>query len=467
MELLTLLQDIPSLKEVPDQQIEWMISKSECHSIKKGDHLFKPGDPIDKLIILMSGGFTIRIQRNNQFQTIGQLKAPAISGLLPYSRADVAKSYAEAHLDSRVITLAKDHFREMICDCHELTTVFVHEMSSRIRQFTKREQQDDKMLSLGKMSAGLAHELNNPSAAVVRSSKALSKHLKFLPDKFKDIVKIQMTDEKINLVNQILFDKVKGGFQRLTMMERSKKEEELIDWLYDCGMDDPDEIVDNLVEYRFELEDLEKISQHTPKEHLLPVIHWINQVLTTERLVGEIEDASQRINDLVSSIKSYTHMDQAPDKIKTDIHVGLDNTLTILNHKIQNNNVEIIRAYGTNVPQPEILPSAMNQVWTNILDNAIDAMETTDRRMLTINTREDGDYVKIAINDTGIGIPEAVKDKIFDPFFTTKPVGKGTGLGLENVLQVVRMQHDGLVEVDSVSGNTTFTISLPIKAVNS
>jgi len=464
MTTLEKLKNISQFSEVPDSQLQWLVDKSECLSLKKNDYLFEPGSQIDRLLIIMVGGFIIRLQKNKQLQTIGEMSAPAISGLLPYSRADIAKGYAEATSDSEVIVLSREHFREMICDCHELTTTLVHEMSTRIRRFTKREQLDDKMLSLGKLSAGLAHELNNPSAAVVRSSKTLSKHLTFLPEKFKAIVKIKMTDEKINHVNDILFEKVKHGIKNIPLLERGRREDEMIDWLEEMEFEDPDEVVDNLIDYGFEISDLEEIGANTPKEHQPPVINWINQVLTTERLVSEIEDASQRINDLVGSIKSYTHMDQAPEKIKTDIHTGLDNTLTMLNHKIQDRKIEVVKEYGDHLPSPEILPSAINQVWTNILDNAIDAMEESSKRILTVHTEEYGEYLKVEIKDTGSGIPEEIQDRIFDPFFTTKPVGKGTGLGLENVLEIVKVQHNGLVEVESKSGETVFTICLPIKA---
>ena len=462
MTLLEKLQKIPQFENVPKEQLEWLLDKSECLSLKKGEYLFEPGSSISRLLVVMIGDFIIRLQKKNQLQTVGEFKAPSITGLLPYSRADVAKGYAEATTDAEVVVLDGEHFKDMICECHELTTVLVHVMSSRIRQFTKQEQLDDKMLSLGKLSAGLAHELNNPSAAVVRSSKALSKHLKFLPEKFKDVVKIQMSDEKINHVNEILFDKVSSGIQKVSMMQRKKKEDELTDWLYDAGAEDPDEVIDNLIDYGFEISDLEKIGEDTPTEHQVPVINWINQVLSTERLVGEIEDASQRINDLVSSIKSYTHMDQAPEKIPTDVHTGIDNTITMLNHKIQDNKIQVERDYGEDLAKPEILPSAMNQVWTNILDNAIDAMEESEERTLTITTAASSKYLKVDIMDTGSGIPDDIKDKIFDPFFTTKPVGKGTGLGLENVLQIVKIQHEGLINVESKDGKTVFTVCLPL-----
>ena len=412
--------------------------------------------------MIPEGYYTIKLEQNGQYQIVGNIKPPAVTGLLPYSRATTGKGYCEAEQDGILYSLARDQFNDMICECHELTTVFVHQMSTRIRELTKNEQMNDKLVSLGKLSAGLAHELNNPSAAVVRSSKELSKHLKFAPDRFKQVVKIQMSETQIDVVNDLLFEKIKNGPIQLSLMERSSREDELIDWLYDQDVEDPEEIADNAVDYGFEIEDFEQIGESTPAEHLPPVLNWINQVITTEKLVGEIEDASERINNLVTSIKSYTHMDQAPEKVATDVHSGLDTTLTMLKHKLKN--VEVNRTYGESLAHPEILPSAVNQVWTNILDNAIDAMEESETKKLDIRTSASEKYVTVEIEDSGSGIPAEIKDKIFDPFFTTKAIGKGTGLGLENVLQVVRVKHNGTVDVASEPGKTVFTICLPIKA---
>lgn len=462
MNLLKAIKSIPEFGPVPQEQVQWLIDRCQMLSFQKGESIFEPGDPIDRLIVLFKGSFSFKIQRNKQLQNAGVFKAPSITGLLPYSRASTARAFAVSNEDSEILTLEKDHFRDMICDCHELTTVFVHEMSTRIRRFTKNEQMNDKMISLGKLSAGLAHELNNPSAAVVRSSKELAKYLGFFPEKFKAVIKVQMSDEQMDRINQILFEKVQNGHRHYSMLERSEKEDELVDWLYDHGIEDAEEIADNIVDYGFSVQDFDEIADITPQEHLAPVISWANQLLTTNKLVDEIGDAAERINKLVLSIKSYTHMDQAPEKTPTDIHIGLDNTITMLSHKIKDHHVEIIRNYGKGLPHPPVLPSAINQVWTNIMDNAIDAMEHATQKKLTIQTDALDQYFRVAINDTGTGIPEAIQDKIFDPFFTTKSVGKGTGLGLEHVLEIVKIQHEGWIELKSEPGNTTFTIYLPL-----
>jgi signal transduction histidine kinase len=461
METLAALQEIEELKAVPVEQLNWLISKSKCIDIKEGDRLFSPGDPIDKLYIILKGEFNLKLNRNNQFVNVGKFGLHAFTGMLPYSRAQSAQAYAEALADSKVLSLQDSHFKEMIRDQHELTTVFVHAMSSRIRQFTKREQQDDKMMALGKLSAGLAHELNNPSAAVVRSAQELSKHLKFTTEKFKNVIKIKMTDEQIDHVNELLFKKVQGGLTQLSLIEKSSIEDELMDWLDDHNINDSDELAANFVDYGITTDDLDAIAEDTPEAHQNAVLSWLNQVLTTEKLVNEIEDASRRINDLVTSVKSYTHMDQAPEKAPTDIHIGLNNTLTMLNHKLKHIDVE--KNYAKDLPPAAILAGPINQVWTNLIDNAIDAMEDQEVKRLIITTKKEGDFLNVQLTDSGTGIPAEIQEKIFDPFFTTKAIGKGTGLGLEFVQQIIKVQHNGAVYLDSKPGGTTFTICIPIK----
>ncbi len=462
MEIITTLRKIEELQDVPEDQLNWLIEHSEEIRLKQGDHLFKKGSPIDKMLILLKGHFVLKVEQAGNFRVVATMEAPSITGLLPYSRAKEAIGYAEASIDAHILTLHRDHFSYMKSHCDELTTALVHMMSSRIRSFTKQEQQNDKMMALGKLSAGLAHELNNPSSAVVRSAQSLSKHLKALPERFKSVLKIKTTDEEVDAVNDLLFAKVGAGIKSLSMMERSEREDELLDWLEEHEIEDAEEVTDNLVDYGFDEEDLENLKDLLHEGDLSPVIHWINQVLTTERLVTEIEEASKRINDLVSSVKSYTHMDQAPEMKETDIHAGIENTLTMLDHKIRKSNIEVVKNFDKDLPQPKVLASAMNQVWTNLIDNAIDAMKTSDTKVLTIDTKLNGEFINIDIRDSGTGIPDEVKDKIFDPFFTTKAVGEGTGLGLEVVHDIVTKQHNGSVQVYSRPGETIFKICFPV-----
>lgn len=462
MEIRSQLKNIPELADVPDDQLDWLIEESEEVHLEAGQYLFSKGDPIDRLLVIISGHFSLKIEQAGNFRLAGEMEGPGISGLLPYSRATHAIGYADATRPSHVLSLDKSHFRHMITHHEELTTAFVHVMSTRIREFTRREQQNDKMMALGKLSAGLAHELNNPSAAVVRSAQILSKHLKLLPGRFKDVIKIRAKDEEVDAVNEILFAKIESGIQPLSMIERSDREDELLDWLEDQDIPEAEEITQNFVDYGFSEDDLEEIKDLLRESDLAPVIHWLNQVLTTERLVNEIEEASNRINTLVSSVKSYTHMDQAPEKQRTDIHKGIENTLTMLNHKLKKGNVKVVKDFDPELPAINILIGEMNQVWTNLIDNAIDAMAGRDDSTLSIRTKRQGKYANIYITDSGSGIPEDIIEKIFDPFFTTKAIGEGTGIGLELVHQIVTRQHKGMIEVSSKPGETTFHVCIPI-----
>ncbi|MEM7106574.1 MAG: ATP-binding protein [Bacteroidota bacterium] len=459
IDVLSQLKTIDDFGDVPDAQLQWIIDHGSCAAYEPGEHLFTKGDPMDKMFIVLTGRFQIRIAQNGQFRNISVIEPKTISGALPYSRAVAASGYAEALTASRVLVLGRDHFKTMIREHEELTTALVHTMSSRIRSFTRLQQQNDKMMALGKLSAGLAHELNNPSAAVVRSAQSLKRHLSLLPENFKKVIKIRATDEQVDCVNNILFGRVEQGVHNMPLMQKTEREDIIAEWLEEKGVEDGYELAENFVDFAFTQQDFETIESCLRAEDLLPVVNWLNQVLTTEKLVNEIEDASQRINDLVLSVKSYTHMDQAPEKQLTNIHTGIHNTLTMLKHKLNKGGIEVEKKFA-DLPDVSVYISEMNQVWTNLIDNAIDAMENAERKKLEIETIHEGDFINVNITDSGSGIPDEVQDKIFDPFFTTKPVGKGTGLGLDVVRKIIS-QHNGSLGVSSKPGKTTFTICLP------
>ncbi len=462
MDLLAELQKIESLQNVPVEQLEWLLDKGNCLIVKKGEYLFQPGRPIDRMLIVLKGHIVLKVERDGQFQTVGKFAENSISGLLPYSRATTGRGYGEAIVETHILALDQSWFKEMIRECHELTTVLVHTMSTRIRTFTKQVQQNDKMISLGKLSAGLAHELNNPSSAVVRSAQELSRQLKTRPEAFKNIIKVDLSDEAVDHVNGILFSKVAEGVKDIPLIEKSSIEDELLDWMDEHEIEESDEYASTFVDYGFTADDLDDLLDQVGKQYLVMVLGWINQVLSTEKIVSEIEDASQRIHDLVTSIKGYTHMDQAPEKAPEDIHKGLNSTLVMLNHKLKK--IEVIKEFDESIPLPEVLAGPMNQVWTNLIDNAIDAMDNQPKQVLRIRTYQEGNNVNVDIEDSGTGIPEEVQDNIFDPFFTTKAVGKGTGIGLEFVQNIVKAQHNGQIFLKSKPGQTIFTISIPIQA---
>lgn len=244
------------------------------------------------------------------------------------------------------------------------------------------------------------------------------------------------------------------------MIARSQREDDLTDWLEDNGYGDCYMLAETLADFHFDVEDLNALKNKMGVKEFPSMVTWVDNVLTTEKMVGEIKDASKRISTLVNSVKEYSHMDRSGDYEPTDIHEGLRTTLSILNHKIKKNQVTINEEWDLNLPKMAASPGELNQVWTNIIDNALDAMEETGGT-LTINTKMVGDLVNVRITDTGKGIPKDIQNRIFEPFFTTKDIGKGTGLGLETVQRIVE-NHHGSIKLESEPGKTTFEFCLPI-----
>lgn len=463
LDIIAQLRIVEAFQNLPENQLTWLRDKGELIHLKSGDVLFRSGDPVDKMHIILQGGLRLTIKQSGQMREVGLLEEGSITGTLPYSRMQNATGYGTAIEKTEILSLSKSYFTEMIQQHHEMVENLVHTMTSRVRSFTRMQQQNDKMMALGKLSAGLAHELNNPSSAVVRSSRELKKHLNYLPEHFKNIIRINLTDDAISKIGNLLQEKIsKRSEVQMSMLQKSNSEDELIDWLYDNQLEDLENAVGNLVEYNFGQDDLEEIALLASKEDLPAILQWIDDNLTTEKLVGEIEEASRRINDLVTSVKSYTHMDQAPEKQPADVHKGIDNTLTMLQHKLRKTSVELVKNYQPDLPKIKIFVSEINQVWTNIIDNALDAMEDSEKRKLKITTRLSQDLLQVLIEDSGPGIPAEILDNIFDPFYTTKPVGKGTGLGLDIVKRIID-QHKGSINVQSEPGNTVFKICLPIE----
>lgn len=456
------LKQIDSLKQVPDEQLQWWIDKSRHYSLQEGEHLFTEDEPIIGTHVVVDGKFKIFFMQNGAMRELLDYSAPTITGHLPFSRGKVAGATARATTDAQIMTFPLECMPELIHNHFELTQALVHIMADRIREGMAMQQQNEKMMALGKLSAGLAHELNNPAAAIVRSSTLLKSHLQMQPETFKKVMNIRITPEEVDVVNKRMFE-VMSKTERpvLSLMERTNCEDDVTDWLDDREVENAMEVAEHFVDFGFTKDDLEFFSQHIGSEHLSPVLNWINNNLVTEKMVTEIQEASQRISDLVGSVKNFTHMDRAQDKQYCDIRIGIRNTLTMLNHKLKKGNVNVVENFDETLPEVKAFIGELNQVWTNLIDNALDAMEVTENRILEIKTERDKEFVKVSIIDNGPGIPDDIKNNIFDPFFSTKEIGKGTGLGLDVVMRIVK-QHRGSIRANSVPGKTEFVVCFPI-----
>ncbi|SFO01186.1 Cyclic nucleotide-binding domain-containing protein [Chitinophaga sp. YR627] len=458
------MRSIESLTGVPDNQLQWFIDNSERRELAAGSYAFNVGDAMIGTHVLLSGRIKICQMQNNELRELMIAEPGRILGYLPFSRGMTSSVAGEAIDDIVLYTLPMDKIEPMIRNHFEITQALVHIMTNRVRDYTSFIRQSEKMMALGKLSAGLAHELNNPAAAVVRGAHSMKKHLQLQPEFFKKIMEIRMDEASINLVKEKMFEILSQHNihkSQLTLVQRSQLEDELTDWLDDLDVENSAELAENFVEFGFTLEHLDQFRQRLVEKDVSPIFNWINNNLITEKIVSDIEEASKRIADLVGSVKSFTHMDQGYDKQLTNIHDGIRTTISILQYKIRKGNIELVEDYDTNLPPLRALIGELNQVWTNIIDNALDAMEVNKKGKLFIKTERDKDCLKVIITDDGPGIPEHVLERVFDPFFTTKEPGKGTGLGLDIVSQIVR-QHKGYLKAESRPGETKFIVSLPI-----
>jgi signal transduction histidine kinase len=450
------------LKNVPADQLEWLIANSRQYELAEGEHLTTQGQPLTGPHFIISGKLLVYFTQAGATREIATVTDGDITGYLPYSRGVVATASSRALTDMQLLTFDTAKMREMIRDQFERTQALVHVMSNRVRSFTAMQQQNEKMMALGKLSAGLAHELNNPASAIVRDSISLREHFQMQPGAFKNVIGVRMNAEQVDAVTSELF-KVLAAKERpsLTLKEKMKAEEEMTDWLDEHGVEDNYELAENFVDFNFCITNLETINRHIPNEYLAPVFNWISNLLVTEKMVEDIQESSRRIADLVSSVKTFTHMDRGSDKQYADIRIGIRNTLTMLGYKLKKGNITLVEDYDETLPPVKALIGELNQVWTNLIDNALDAMEANAKGTLTIKTARDGEFVQVTITDDGPGIPADIVTRIFDPFFTTKEMGKGTGMGLEVVQRIVN-QHKGSIKVRSVPGDTEFEVCFPI-----
>ena len=462
-DLLQQLRTFDIFQGVDDVALRWLIDQSTYVMYPKDSMIFRNEEKVDHMQVMLRGGYVIRRDSEGRKQELGIWKAPYVSGVLPFSRMKETLSEGVCIADTYVLLLHKDCFVEMVNTSYDLTQALVAVMTNRVRDFQQMRLMDEKLMALGKMSAGLAHELNNPASAMVRASRELHKHLVQTPERFKSVVTMRVTPESVDEVNGVLFDRIKYAkdSEELSLMEREERSDELTDWLEDHGVTELDRIVDTFVDYGFEEQHFEAIAAAIPAEAVEPVMWWIETNLTTETLVGEIQTASGRIAELVKSIKTYSHMDQEPSLEMVDVHEGIKSTVTMLTHAIKKKNVTLCKDLAHDLPRVKALAGELNQVWTNLLSNAIDALPERDGDLI-IRTFQERDCVCVEIEDNGPGIPEAIQSRVFEPFFTTKGIGEGTGMGLDIVRRVID-HHNGSVQLESEPGRTVFRVCFPVQ----
>lgn len=454
--LLQEVQAFTDLEGASTDALQWLIDKSIYLKLEVGEFLFQKKMPIEYLTLILEGEVIVKFEQNGELREFGKQEAGTITGVLPFSRLKEATGFGQVTEPIRVLRLHKDHFVEMVNVSYELTQKFVAVMSDRVRNFTSQQVQNEKLMALGKLSAGLAHELNNPASAMVRSADELYVKIGQTPEKFKSVITMRVTPEQTDDINDILFTKIKEAPNlKLSMLDKEDLKDDLLDWLEDNDMDDAEEVAEVFADFGFAVEDLEKIDEIAEGKHMDSLIWWIESSLSLEKLVSEIKISADRIATLIKSIKTYSHMDRGQDREYSDINEGLLSTLTILKHKLKKKNIKLVDELDLELPKANVLIGEINQVWTNIIDNAIDAMDREGT--LTVKSYQERDKFVVEIIDDGPGIPDDIKNRIWEPFYTTKGVGEGTGLGLDVVKKIIR-RHKGDITLESKPGRTMFKV---------
>jgi signal transduction histidine kinase len=439
---------VPAFADLPDDQITWFLSQSREVNLSPGEIYARQGDPADEMSVVLEGQLEVRGEISGETIVI-PIKAGDVTGILPFSRMKQYTISGRAITASRLLRFPAARFPELVQKMPELT--------DRIREGTRIEQQRDRLAALGKLSAGLAHELNNPASAAKRAASRLRQTLKRIKDASHDLGRREITPAQRSELEKLETSLLQNEDPPPDPLTISDLEEQLDTSLRKHGISDLWQLAADLARKNVKPEVLESLFSTLGDDTARAALVRIAASLEIWTMLAEIESSTSRISDLVLAIKEYTYMDQSPVQ-NVDIVKSLETTLTILNHKLKHG-VDVKRDYQKIPLMVNSFGSELNQVWTNIIDNAIGAMG--GKGELRIRTYREDDCVVVEIGDNGPGIPPDVKPHIFEPFFTTKGVGEGTGLGLDTVQRIVK-KHRGNIQVNSKPGDTRFQVWLPL-----
>jgi signal transduction histidine kinase len=457
MTLAEELRTVPEFADLPADDLEWLASQMTLVELESGEISVHAGDPADRMFVVLEG--EIRSQPTGPDRTSFSARAPSVTGMLPYSRMTHFSATIRAVGHMRAAVLMADRFPEMLERIPMLRSRLVGVLTDRVRRYTQLQLQTEKLAALGKISAGLAHELNNPAAAAQRAAGSLRAAFQTFRDAAARLYAHELSASQRAAITALESELARRTTVHLDSLERSDCEEQVAGGLERHGIARAWEFAPVLVGAGCDIAWLDGIAGQFPPEVLTDLLARVAASLTIGSLLDEIEHSSTRISELVRAVKEYTYMDQSPEQ-EVDLHHGLENTLIMLRYRLKHG-IRVKLDLDRTLPRVCAYGSELNQVWTNLIDNAVDAMD--GKGELRIRTARELDRVLVEIGDDGPGIPPEILDHIFEPFFTTKGLGGGTGLGLETVRRIVR-KHGGDITVESAPGDTRFQVRLPLPA---
>jgi signal transduction histidine kinase len=456
-------------EKLTDEQLDWLCRQGRVELVEPGP-LYTEGDPAKFLYVLMDGTLVMSRRIGEDDVETARTSNPGVyaGAFYAYLGDRLPQLYnnsVRVTEPSRFFVLDAGKFAQLMTEWFPMATHLLEGLLFGTKSTQEAVGQRERLLALGSLSAGLTHELNNPASAAVRATSALRERVAGMRAKLGLIA--SGPTERAALVSLIGFQEQAVDLvchaKALSPLEASDREDEITDWLDDHGIADGWDLAAIFVQGGADAGWLDQVAAAVAKQasadaSLDGALRWLGYTIETELLMNEITDSVTRISNLVGAAKQYSQLDRAPYQV-TNVHELLDSTLVMLAAKI-GPDVTISKDYDQDMPDLPVYPSELNQVWTNLIDNAVAAME--GKGTLTIRTSRDDGYAVIEFADTGQGVPPEIRERIFEPFFTTKPVGQGTGLGLDISWRIVVNRHHGDLRVESVPGDTRFIVRLPL-----
>jgi signal transduction histidine kinase len=456
-ELVERLASHRTIGQAPREELAWIATNGTLRQFQPGEVVSRQTEVVDGLYILLSGCISIYSYRGTVRRKLMEWRGGDVVGILPYSRLLTPPGDSVVEEAAEAVAFSRDDLPAMIRNCYEVTAILVHVMTDRARRFNSADLRDEKMISLGKLAAGLAHELNNPASAAMRSAKSLAGALTAADEAIHTLGANGLTGAQRAELDEVHKRCVSAAPQRsLSGLALADREEALADWLRAHGTDTGD--AEELARASITNEELDRLALALRGPSLTMALRWIAAGCTARSLAFDIERATARIHTLVTAVKGFTHMDRAPEQEPVDVPAGLADTAALLDGKARTRSVTITLNIAPDLPPIRGLSAEINQVWMNLIDNAIDAAPVNGH--VTVTAAHDGADVVVRVLDDGPGIPSDIRESIFDPFFTTKSVGQGTGLGLDIARRVAHW-HGGDIELDTRPGRTEFRVRVP------
>ncbi|HEX8218523.1 MAG TPA: ATP-binding protein [Chloroflexia bacterium] len=454
------LEKLPLFAGLPEREMDLLVRMAEPATVKAGQVLMEEGTPGDALYVIIDGEMEVIKRSGKQSLVLGVRKTGEVLGEMALIEQVPRMATVRALRDSQVLGISQNGFHQLIAGNPQAVNAILRTFITRLRSTESLLVQNEKMASLGTLAAGLAHELNNPAAAVRRSSDRLKEVFAEWQRLAAEIDLLDLGPEQSRKLAELRtgMDERASTNLMLDPLTRSDREDELQTWLEEHEVEQAWELAPTLVSFGWEPGELEELAGAFTGEQLPVIVRWLAAGNSAFSLLDEVSKGATRISEIVKAVKTYSYLDQAPIQ-EVDVHEGLENTLVILRHKLKN--VKVNREYAPSLPKIEAYASELNQVWTNLIDNAIDAMKGEGE--ITVRTYARPDNVVVEIMDNGPGIPEEVQQRIWEPFFTTKAPGVGTGLGLHIVYNIIADKHRGQAQVESRPGMTCFQVTLPLR----